>query len=184
MKMRIKAKTIFFYIIAAHCCAFSAEISREDVLGAMEKSARYHMSNMQPSKVEGRSWHIPELPARVWHTGAYYDGMIELSRVTGNPIYWSEVLRHGYSVGWTANPGVGKRLYHADDHAVGHAWLETYLVDRVLAEAHRFLESTKNIDSLLSSADKAEMDKRSKFRKEDFVEFGKLPMFDPKTEVK
>ncbi len=151
MKMRIKAKTIFFYIIAAHCCAFSAEISREDVLGAMEKSARYHMSNMQPSKVEGRSWHIPELPARVWHTGAYYDGMIELSRVTGNPIYWSEVLRHGYSVGWTANPGVGKRLYHADDHAVGHAWLETYLVDKSRRER---LEPFKNTMSSIIEASK------------------------------
>lgn len=72
---------------------------------------------------------------------------------------------------------------HFDATYIGMA-LETYLVDRVLAEAHRFLESTKNIDSLLSTADKAEMDKRSKFRKEDFVEFGKLPMFNPKAEVK
>lgn len=61
--------------------------------------------------------------------------------------------------------------------------LETFLVDRVMAEAHRVLESTKNIDSLLSSADKTEMDKRSKYRKEDFVEFGKLPMFNPKPEA-
>lgn len=72
---------------------------------------------------------------------------------------------------------------HFDATYIGMA-LETYLVDRVLAEAHRVLESTKNIDSLLSSADKVEMDKRSKFRKEDFVEFGKLPMFNPKAEVK
>lgn len=57
--------------------------------------------------------------------------------------------------------------------------LETFLVDRVLAEAHRVLESTKNIDSLLSSADKTEMEKRSKFRKSDFTEFAKLPMFNP-----
>lgn len=71
---------------------------------------------------------------------------------------------------------------HFDATYIGMA-LETYLVDRVLAEAHRVLESTKNIESLLSSADKAEMDKRSKYRKEDFVEFGKLPMFNPKTEA-
>lgn len=71
---------------------------------------------------------------------------------------------------------------HFDATWIGMA-LETYLVDRVLAEAHRVLESTKNIESLLSSADKAEMDKRSKYRKEDFVEFGKLPMFNPKTEA-
>lgn len=71
---------------------------------------------------------------------------------------------------------------HFDATWIGMA-LETYLVDRVLAEAHRVLESTKNIESLLSSADKAEMDKRSKYRKEDFVEFGKLPMFNPKPEA-
>lgn len=62
--------------------------------------------------------------------------------------------------------------------------LETFLVDRVMAEAHRVLESTKNIDSLLSSADKDEMEKRSKFRKSDFTEFAKLPMFNPKQEAK
>lgn len=61
--------------------------------------------------------------------------------------------------------------------------LETFLVDRVLAEAHRVLESTKNIDSLLSTADKTEMEKRTKYRKADFVEFGKLPMFNPKPEA-
>lgn len=61
--------------------------------------------------------------------------------------------------------------------------LETYLVDRVLAEAHRVLESTANIDSLLSTADKAEIEKRTKYRKADFVEFGKLPMFNPKPEA-
>ena len=71
---------------------------------------------------------------------------------------------------------------HFDVTWIGMA-LETYLFDRVLAEAHRVLESTKNIESLLSSADKAEMDKRSKYRKEDFIEFGKLPMFNPKTEA-
>ena len=57
--------------------------------------------------------------------------------------------------------------------------LETFLVDRVMAEAHRVLESTKNIDSLLSSADKNEAEKHTKYRKADFVEFGKLPMFNP-----
>ena len=62
--------------------------------------------------------------------------------------------------------------------------LETFLVDRVMAEAHRVLESTKNIDSLLSSDDKDEMEKRSKFRKSDFTEFAKLPMFNPKQEAK
>ena len=71
---------------------------------------------------------------------------------------------------------------HFDATWIGMA-LETFLIDRVMAEAHRVLESTKNIESLLSSADKAEMDKRSKYRKEDFVEFGKLPMFNPKPEA-
>lgn len=61
--------------------------------------------------------------------------------------------------------------------------LETFLVDRVMVEAHKVLEATANIDSLLSSADKTEMDKRSKFRKSDFTEFAKLPMFNPKQEA-
>lgn len=72
--------------------------------------------------------------------------------------------------------------HHFDATFIGTV-LQNFIVDRVLAEAHRVFESTKNIESLLSSTDKAEMDKRSKYRKEDFIEFGKLPMFNPKTEA-
>lgn len=61
--------------------------------------------------------------------------------------------------------------------------LENFLVEHVLAEAHRVLESTKNIDSLLSSFDRAEEQKHAQFRKEDFAEFSRLPMFNPKPEA-
>ncbi len=115
--------------MVAGCCGNSPqELSKEEVIGAMEKSADWHMKNMDVSS-NGKVYDSTEMPSREWHTAAYYDGMIALSRVSGNPKYWGEVLYHGTSAGWTPNPPTPKYIYHADDHAVGHAWLDTYRAD-------------------------------------------------------
>ena len=140
---------------AAFAASEAAELSRGEVVSAMEKSADFHMKNLAPSEVQGRVWHMKELPSRAWHTAAYYDGMIALSRATGNPIYMREVLRHGYGVGWTANPAFPPRLYHADDHAVGHAWLDIYAADKsrkeriepFAKEMSRVIEDVKTFDA-------------------------------------
>lgn len=61
--------------------------------------------------------------------------------------------------------------------------LEELTVQRVVEEARKVLASSKDRESLLSSADREEMLKRRKYHKEDFVEFGNLPMFQPKKEA-
>ncbi len=108
----------------------SSSLTKEDVIGAMEKSARYHMKNMEVTN-NGKFYDYTFLPVREWHAAPYYDGMIALAKVTGNPAYWNEVLQHGTSVGWTSNPPRRSQSvsFHADDHAVCHAWLDTYMAD-------------------------------------------------------
>lgn len=58
--------------------------------------------------------------------------------------------------------------------------LEEFLLAKVHEEARRVLMSSLDRESLLSSVDKEELEKRTKFHKEDFVEFSKLPMFNTK----
>lgn len=55
--------------------------------------------------------------------------------------------------------------------------LEEFLLAKVHEEAVRVLMSSLDRASLLSSADKEEMEKRTKYHKKDFVEFANLPMF-------
>lgn len=56
--------------------------------------------------------------------------------------------------------------------------LEEFLVGKIMEEAKKVLAASMDRESLLSSADKEEMAKRTKYHKQDFVEFGKLPMFN------
>jgi unsaturated rhamnogalacturonyl hydrolase len=43
----------------------------------------------------------------------------------GDPKYLAAVVRLGTQSGWLP----GNRVYHADDHAVGHAWLDVFLMN-------------------------------------------------------
>ncbi len=60
-----------------------------------------------------------------WTNGAFYSGLLQygLSDPEGKGL---DALRE---IGEKAQWGVGKRHYHADDHCVGHAWVELAALD-------------------------------------------------------
>jgi unsaturated rhamnogalacturonyl hydrolase len=60
-----------------------------------------------------------------WAMAPLYDGLIDTSLTTGDPKYLAPVIRTGRQIAWQPGP----RVYHADDHAAGHAWLRIYLMD-------------------------------------------------------
>ncbi|HEY3519198.1 MAG TPA: glycoside hydrolase family 88 protein [Gammaproteobacteria bacterium] len=62
---------------------------------------------------------------RHWSLAPLYDGMIDASLVTGDPLYLAAVVHEGLHIGFE----LGSRTYHADGHAAGHAWLRLYLMD-------------------------------------------------------
>ena len=66
----------------------------------------------------------PRDPAH-WSLAPLYDGMIDASLVTGDPIYLAAVLREGERLQFK----LGSRTYHADGHAAGHAWLRIHLMN-------------------------------------------------------
>ena len=109
---------ISIFVASLSFATQTTQLTVSEVMATLEKSADYHMRNIAVSTRTNVNWDYSEMPTRVWHISPYYDGMLALARVSGNPVYWKEVLRHGTSVGWTPNPNA-KAFYHADDHAVG-----------------------------------------------------------------
>ena len=91
----------------------AAELDPAQITTALQRSADWQLAN--PSGTEIRDWIIAPL----------YDGLIRSSLATGDPKYLAAVLRLGMQAGWTPS----NRIYHADDQAVGHAWLDIHLMD-------------------------------------------------------
>lgn len=83
------------------------------IVAAMEASADWQLAN--PSGTELREWVL----------APFYDGLIRTAQTTGDPKYLAAVVRFGQQAGWTAS----NKAYHADDYAVGHAWLDAYRLD-------------------------------------------------------
>lgn len=103
-----------------------------DIVNALKQSADWHLSN--PSGIEVRDWVIAPL----------YDGLLRTALVTNDPKYLAAVIRFGTQAGWLAF----NRKYHADDYAVGHAWLDVYRMDPSRKE--RLDGMKKHLDYILS----------------------------------
>jgi rhamnogalacturonyl hydrolase YesR len=98
--------------VASHSSS-AAEIEPASIAAALKRSADWQLAN--PSGTEIRDWIIAPL----------YDGLLRTSLATGDAKYLAAVIRMGTQAGWTPS----NRVYHADDHAAGHAWLDIYLMD-------------------------------------------------------
>ena len=87
----------------------AADLEPAPITAALKRSADWQLAN--PSGTEIRDWIIAPL----------YDGLLRTALTTGDAKYLAAVIRFGTQSGWTPS----NRVYHADDHAVGHAWLPT-----------------------------------------------------------
>jgi rhamnogalacturonyl hydrolase YesR len=91
----------------------AADLEPAAITATLKRSADWQLAN--PSGTETRDWIIAPL----------YDGLLRTALTTGDAKYLAAVLRLGTQAGWMPS----NRVYHADDHAVGHAWLDIYLMD-------------------------------------------------------
>ncbi len=91
----------------------AADLEPATITAALKRSADWQLAH--PSGTETRDWIIAPL----------YDGLLRTALTTGDAKYLAAVIRFGNQSGWTPS----NRIYHADDHAVGHAWLDIYLMD-------------------------------------------------------
>lgn len=106
------------FTLASSSVSQAADPNPAEISAALKRSADWHLSN--PSGIDTRDWVIAPL----------YDGLFRLAVTTGDEKYLAAVLRFGKQAGWMAD----NRIYHADDHAVGHAWLDVYFMNTNRAE--------------------------------------------------
>jgi len=115
-KSLIKSLVACGVAVAFGACA--ADPKPADVAAALKRSANWHLSD--PSGIDTRDWVIAPL----------YDGLLHVAQTTGYAKYLAAVLRFGTQSGWMPD----NRLYHADDFAVGHAWLDVYAMNKTRTE--------------------------------------------------
>jgi unsaturated rhamnogalacturonyl hydrolase len=92
----------------------AAEPTATEVREALRQAAHTHLAN--PSGVDICHWVI----------APFYDGLLRAGFTTGDAALVTATLQFGQQAGWMP----GYRTYHADDQAVGHAWLDLYLLDQ------------------------------------------------------
>ena len=124
--------------------AATAEPTAAAITAALKQSADWQLAN--PSGIELRDWVIAPL----------YDGLLRTSLATGDPKYLAAVIRLGQQAGWMAF----NRNYHADDYAVGHAWLDIFQMDPSRRE--RMEPMKQHLDYLMTHRVTEALDFRTK----------------------
>ncbi len=82
-----------------------------------------------------------------WTFAALYDGLLAASKTTGDPKYREAVLHFAERSDWTL---LDNRFPHADDQALGQAFLDLYLADR---QPVRLANTKEIMDRLVVRAD-------------------------------
>jgi rhamnogalacturonyl hydrolase YesR len=91
---------------------------RADVLALAEKAADYQLATMAAGYIPPNTSRDTADPAG-WVQGALFVGIVDLADRSPNPAYRQAVVARGLANRWE----LGKRFYHADDHAIGQAYL-------------------------------------------------------------
>jgi rhamnogalacturonyl hydrolase YesR len=88
---------------------------------------------------------------RQWTFAALYDGLLAASKATGDPAYHDAVLRFAEQQHWKL---INDRFPHADDMALGQAYLDLYLADPpAKRKPERIADTQAVLDRLIVRAD-------------------------------
>jgi unsaturated rhamnogalacturonyl hydrolase len=100
-------------LVALSVAPVAAKPTANEVRSLIRLAARDHLAH--PSGVDINHWVI----------APFYDGLLRAGFATDDPSLIAAVVDFGQQGGWMP----GYRFYHADDVAVGHAWLDLYRLD-------------------------------------------------------
>lgn len=128
-------------------------LAAAQVRAALLRSADWQLAN--PRRIETTDWIIAPM----------YDGLLHAAFTTGEPRFAQAVLGFGNQSGWSPR----WRYYHADDHAVGHAWLDIYQLDPTRKE--RLAPLQKAFDYVLAHPVTEALDFRIKSPKTPGIRF-------------
>ena len=118
----------------------SAALKPEAIRAAMKKVADWQLR-----VGEGRF-------NRQWTYAALYDGLLAASKTTGDPKYREAVASFAQANDWQL---LRDRFPHADDMALGQAYLDLYLQDK---KPERMADTKAVLDRLLARADDPKKD--------------------------
>jgi unsaturated rhamnogalacturonyl hydrolase len=93
----------------------SPKLKSHDIRAAMKKVGDWQL------KVGASNFN------RQWTFAALYDGLIAASKTTGDPVYRDAVVHYAEKQQWKL---LNDRFPHADDMAMGKAYMELYLEDK------------------------------------------------------
>lgn len=129
---------IFALISISLASSAIAQLSATKVEADLRRTADWQLAH--PNKNQKR-----EVGIRQWHIAPLYHGFIRLSNITGDAKYLAEVVRVGNLANWAP----GNRPYHADDHAVGQAWIDIFNTDP--SQTHRLQLIKERIDEVMAN---------------------------------
>ena len=128
--------------IVCFACRVSAQVSNTGLSSFSAADIRSRLSLVADWQLEHPN---DSVGLRWWHMAPFYDGLLALAEVTGEARYLSAVMEKGEQSGWA----LGDRFYHADDHAVGHAWLDIFAMDPSRGDRLQWVQ--KRMDEVLAN---------------------------------
>ncbi|HMF54533.1 MAG TPA: hypothetical protein VK593_09295, partial [Edaphobacter sp.] len=108
----------------------SPELKPKAIQAVVEKVASWQVKAAEPTF------------NRLWTYAALYDGLIAASKTTGDPKFRDAVLKFSEQEKWML---IDNRFPHADDQALGKAYMELYLGDPKNARKPERMTNTKEI---------------------------------------
>jgi unsaturated rhamnogalacturonyl hydrolase len=142
MVMKYKKKLwVFFAMVALAVPAFAQEepVSK-NVIVQMEKVADWQLAQKWPTKRLANGKLV--MGPKTWESGAFYPGILDMYRVSGDKKYLNAVIELARS----NNYEHGAETRNADDQAILQTYLELYEFDK----NPRYLEAAKRvIDSVM-----------------------------------
>jgi unsaturated rhamnogalacturonyl hydrolase len=121
---------------------------------ATDLSPKLKSSNIKAAMKKVADWQLrvaePHFNSQ-WTFAALYDGLLAASKTTGDPAYRDAVLHYAEQQNWQLQDA---RFPHADDMALGKAYMELYLDDPKSSRDPKRIANTKaNLDRLLTRPD-------------------------------
>ncbi|HEX2918649.1 MAG TPA: glycoside hydrolase family 88 protein [Edaphobacter sp.] len=108
----------------------SAELKPKAIQAVVEKVATWQLKEAEPTF------------NRLWTYAALYDGLLAASKTTGDPKFHDAVLKYSEQEHWQL---LDNRFPHADDEAMGKAYMALYLEDPKGSRKSERMANTKEI---------------------------------------
>ena len=130
VSLKVFALTV---LIATSPVSSAQELIPGEVIATLKRSADWQIANRTEQNLNG------------WIIAPFYDGLLRTADATGDANYLAEVLDLADAAHWAP----GTRTYHADDHAVGHAWVDIFLIDQT--KAYRLTRTENRLDRVIAN---------------------------------